>query len=170
MPTAQRNAYGTSSDLVARFWGKVNRNTETGCWLWTASTIRGYGQFHLARTGQEQRVVYAHRFAWIITNGPIADNLQVCHHCDTPRCVNPNHLFLGTAQDNLNDARAKGRLVDGRHLIKVDDAGVADIRANYRPRQNGKQLAAKHGITLISLLRIVNGTQRVSRKQLSEVA
>lgn len=148
----------SAETLVARFWAKVNQ-TPT-CWLWTAAQIRGYGQFHLPRADGKQRTVYAHRYAWTITNGPIADSLQVLHRCDVPLCVNPNHLFLGTQPDNLADARQKGRLVDGRHLIKVDDAGLRAIRAHYRPRVNGRELAAFYGITLTSLLRIVNGTQR----------
>lgn len=87
----------------------------------------------------------------------------VLHQCDVAICVRPDHLFLGTQPDNLNDARRKGRLVDGRHLIKVSDGGMADICRRYVPRKNGKQLAAEYGITLVSLLRIVAGTQRVKR-------
>jgi hypothetical protein len=147
--------------LVARFWDKVEKSSPSACWLWTAAQIRGYGQFHLGRDGAKQYTVYAHRYAWTITNGPIPDNLQVCHRCDVPLCCNPLHMFLGTQQDNMTDARQRGRLVDGQHLIKVDDAGIRDILQNYRPRINGKQLAAKYGITLVSLMRFVNGTARV---------
>lgn len=156
-----------SAGIVARFWGKVQQ-TPT-CWLWRASTVRGYGQFAYSRPGAPNVKVYAHRMAWILTHGPIRDNYSVLHRCDTPLCVRPDHLFLGTQADNLNDARAKGRLVDGRHLIRVDDAGLADIRAHYRPRQNGKALAAKYGITLVHLLRLVNGTGRVRRTRLTRV-
>lgn len=152
--------------LVDRFWAKVKRLGPDDCWLWTAATIKGYGQFHLPRDAYHQNVtVYAHRYAWTITNGQLPDSKHVCHVCDQPLCCNTRHMFLGSAADNLADARAKGRLVDGRHLIKVDDAGVRDIRANYRSHENGKQLAAKYGISLGSLLRIAKGTQRVSRPQ-----
>lgn len=150
-----------SESLVARFWAKVKRSD--GCWLWTAGTIRGYGQFHLPRHWSARQTVYAHRFAWEETNGPIPDNLSVLHRCDTPLCVRPDHLFLGSQADNLADARAKGRLIDGRHLIKVDDAGVLDILANYRPGQNGQQLAAQYDVSLTTIMRIVAGTQRVQR-------
>lgn len=151
--------------LVDRFRSKVNKHTATGCWLWTGNLVRGYGSFSRVDDSGKQRPHPAHRFSWTLANGPIPDGQCVCHACDTPRCVNPNHLFLGTIQDNLNDARAKRRLIDGNHLVKVDDAGVADIRANYVPRRNGKQLAAKYGITLVSLLRIVAGTQRIPTQQ-----
>lgn len=159
-----------SASLIARFWAKVNK-TQT-CWLWQGAKGDrfGHGAVAYRPEGQSRQVhVYAHRFSWTLTHGPIPDNLSVLHACDVPACVNPNHLFLGTQSDNLTDARQKGRLVDGRHLIKVSDAGIADIRAHYRPRHNGKQLAAQYGITLISLLRIVNGTQRVSRSVFERV-
>lgn len=155
--------------VVSRFWAKVNREgpppahrPDLGpCWLWTAAQIRGYGQFHLSRQGARQQAISAHRFVYALTNGPIARGLSVLHKCDTPLCVRPDHLFLGSQADNLNDARAKGRLVDGRHRVKVSDAGLAYIRASYRPRINGKQLAAQYGISLTSLMRIMAGTQRV---------
>lgn len=144
----------------ARFWAKVAISSPTACWLWQASTIRGYGQVHLPRTDR-QHTKYAHRVAWELTNGTIADNHSVLHRCDTPLCCNPNHLFLGTQQDNLTDARQKGRLIDGAHRIRVSDAGLIDIRRRYRRRQNGRQLAAEYGVTLTTILRIVAGTQRV---------
>jgi hypothetical protein len=156
-----------SAGIVARFWGKVQKTP--GCWFWRASTVRGYGQFTQRSPGSATTHVPAHRLAWTLTYGPIPDNLSVLHRCDTPLCVRPDHLFLGTQADNLHDARAKGRLVDGRHLIKVDDAGLADIQANYRPKQNGKALAEKYGITLVHLMRLVNGTGRVRRPRFQRV-
>jgi len=154
-----------STGILARFWAKVKRDREDACWLWTAGTIKGYGQFNIGRDANGKcRIVYAHRFAWEVTNGPIAANdLFVLHRCDVPLCCNPQHLFLGTQADNLEDARRKGRLIDGRHLIKLSEAARLDIRANYRPRQNGRELAAKYGVTLVHLLRVVRGTDRVRR-------
>lgn len=149
------------ASLIARFWAKVKVRDTDACWLWAAAQIRGYGQFHAGRVGGKNRTVYAHRFAWTMTHGTIPDNLSVLHRCDTPLCVNPNHLFLGTQADNLADARQKGRLVDGRHLTKVSAAGVADIQRSYQPRKNGRALATKYGITLASVMRIAKGTQRV---------
>lgn len=55
------------------------------------------------------RQVYAHRYAWVLANGPIAPGLVVCHTCDNPPCINVDHLFIGTQADNVRDMYAKGR-------------------------------------------------------------
>jgi hypothetical protein len=87
-----------------RFWSKVHK-AEHGCWLWTASfRIGGYGNFMFR--GKPHK---AHRVSWILTHGEIPDGALVCHSCDTPACVRPDHLFLGTHQDNMQDMNAKGR-------------------------------------------------------------
>lgn len=93
--------------LEEKFWPKVEK-TKT-CWLWIASTRgKGYGAF-----GADGKNQYAHRASWEIHYGPIPDGLWVLHHCDTPACVNPQHLFLGTNADNMQDCVAKGRTATG---------------------------------------------------------
>ena len=100
---------------ITRFWSKVDKNGPTmphmksHCWLWTAATnSRGYGQFWAAG-----RQVRANRAAWMIANNSISCGLYVCHSCDTPTCVNPSHLFLGTHIDNVRDRDSKGRQAKG---------------------------------------------------------
>lgn len=93
----------------SRFWAKVRKEPGDGCWLWLGSLVRGYGDFWPEAQRKAPRRAKAHRFSWILANGPIPDGLQVCHHCDTPACVRPDHLFLGTVSDNLKDCVAKGR-------------------------------------------------------------
>lgn len=88
---------------VKRFWDNVQKSP--GCWLWTAAKRhKGYGAFNVR--GENFK---AHRLAWELTYGPIPKGMHVCHRCDTPSCVNPTHLFLGTNQDNVADMFQKGR-------------------------------------------------------------
>ncbi|KKN92372.1 hypothetical protein LCGC14_0208630 [marine sediment metagenome] len=79
------------------------------CWLWQGATyLDGYGKINVK--GKTKSV---HRVAWKLANGPIPEGMCVCHHCDTPSCVNLKHLFLGTTTDNMRDMVSKGRQVNG---------------------------------------------------------
>lgn len=94
----------TQSD-IDRFNAKIDKSGD--CWLWTGgvkSKEHPYGKFSMGKCS-----VKAHRAAWLIANGPIAEGLHVLHRCDNPRCVRPEHLFLGTHQQNMADMHAKGR-------------------------------------------------------------
>lgn len=90
----------------SNFWDKVVKlATEAGCWLWVGATNpNGYGTISINKKFHK-----AHRVSYRIANGPFPENLHVCHRCDTPACVNPSHLFLGTVKDNMRDCKAKGR-------------------------------------------------------------
>ena len=96
--------------LVERFWEKVVK-TPT-CWLWTAAAQGGYGV--IGDPHRKGRVLRAHRVSWELHDGPIPSGMDVLHRCDTPACVRPDHLFLGTAADNIADMFAKGRQPDRR--------------------------------------------------------
>ena len=120
-----------------RFWKKVDKKSTEKCWLWKSShMVSGYGAF--AYKGVMKN---AHRIAWILTNGEIGSSqIHVCHKCDVKLCVNPNHLFLGTAKDNIQDAMTKGRIAYGERCAssKLTSTQVIKIRSayDYRPRQH----------------------------------
>ena len=87
-----------------RFMSKV-KVSDTGCWEWQASTFsNGYGQFKVAN-----KTFRSHRWSYQHYLGAITDGMFVCHKCDNKRCVNPDHLFLGNQQDNMDDMKSKGR-------------------------------------------------------------
>lgn len=99
-----RWAHQRASQGPRRFWAKVDGDGE--CWLWTGCLMhKDYGQYR----SPDGRTILAHRMAWILTYGEIPDELCVLHVCDEPRCVRPDHLWLGTKADNNRDMAAKGR-------------------------------------------------------------
>lgn len=122
--------------VEARFWAKVDRSGE--CWTWTGYIqTNGYAKFHL-----DGRPRWAHRVAWLLTHGPVPEGLLVCHHCDNPRCVRPDHLFLGTVQDNALDMVHKGRCGswegaphlergEARYNVRLNPERVREIRRRH---------------------------------------
>lgn len=151
----------TTEQRARRFWSKVAM-TQHGCWLWQATTmIDGYGQF-----GVDGRVELAHRVAYELLAGPIPDGLYVCHRCDTPSCVRPSHLFLGTPQDNVDDMHAKGRATkaagERSGNARLTDDQVVEIRTRRADGETTYALAAEFGITPQYVGQLAAGTWRQS--------
>lgn len=92
--------------IEQRFWEKVEMIPFHECWEWKAYRNNdNYGTFQIAT----KKNVKAHRFSYELNNGPVPEGLCVCHTCDNPGCVRPNHLWLGTMKDNSKDMALKGR-------------------------------------------------------------
>lgn len=96
-----------SKPLAERFWEKVRKSD--GCWEWTGSrNAAGYGKLSEGAAGSPR--LRAHRVSWELANGPVPAGLWVLHRCDNPPCVRPDHLWLGTRLDNMQDCARKGRI------------------------------------------------------------
>jgi hypothetical protein len=120
--------YRDSRTYEERFWEKVDKRGPDGCWLWTANhNSKGYGK--IASLDGKSRMEYAHRISYQMHYGAFDPSLSVCHTCDNPSCVNPAHLFLGTAKDNAEDMIAKGRSPKGSRAgqSKLTEADVEKI-------------------------------------------
>jgi hypothetical protein len=129
--------------LEDRFKNFVMPEPNSGCWLWMGGENRqGYGQIGNGN-GKDVR---AHRVSWEIHYGPIPDGLDVLHKCDNPPCVNPQHLFLGTPQDNMDDCCKKKRQAYGSRNFKAKlaDADVIKIRQDTR---FAKEIAISFGVS-----------------------
>jgi hypothetical protein len=145
--------------LQQRFDAKWQLDPETGCWLWTASVRGGcYGTIRAVKHGCA-RMRRASHIAWELYRGPIPEGAHVLHHCDTPACVNPEHLFLGDHAGNMADRDAKGRTAKG------EDGGGAKLsekkaRAILALRGRGlsqNRVAAEFGVRQSQISRIWHG-------------
>ncbi len=149
-----------AKEIQRRFWAKVNKTD--GCWLWIACKATcGYGRFNF-----RGRINNAHRVSWIITNGEIPNGLWVLHKCDVRLCVNPNHLYLGTAKDNAHDKELRNPPLKYRATMfgethpgaKLTECNVKEIRSLY-PLMTQRALAERFGVrrgTIVSVLRREN--------------
>ena len=143
--------------LDKRFWGRVTKTRY--CWFWDgAKNPQGYGKIFI----QGSQYMSTHRVAWTLKHGHIPEGLSVLHKCDSPSCVRPSHLFIGTQSDNMIDCHKKGRLKfpDNRGArygaAKLNDKKALKIRA----------LCANSGLTQKEIGKLFH----VSRETVSSVS
>lgn len=146
-----------------RFWPKVNKRSgtfgidgtfPTECWEWIASVAKnGYGEFNINRRSHG-----SHRVAWELTVGPIPSGLWVLHQCDNRKCVNPDHLFLGTVTDNNKDKIKKGRSNRGEKHghAKLTAKDVVDIRIKVDSGITQTAIAKIYGVDPSTISYICN--------------
>jgi hypothetical protein len=150
------NHHGRSSiPWQERFWALVDKSGgPEACWPWKSSVYKNeYAHFET-----DEGQYGAHRIAWAIANGAIPEDLWVLHKCDTPACVNPGHLWLGTRQDNIDDMIKKGRQNRGTSngSAKLTEDLVRSIRAEYAAGGvTQSELAVKYGVS--SVQHIISG-------------
>ena len=139
LPFSRKNPRQTGCGPRCRLLSKIEKSDS--CWLWMAARNNfGYGMTSIGK-----RQMGAHRAAWILFRGEIPSGLRVLHKCDTPACINPDHLFLGTDQDNADDKRAKGRLPLGERLHNAK-LTVDAVRAIRRSNLTDGELARIYGV------------------------
>lgn len=150
-----------TTPIEDRFWPRVDKRGPDECWLWLGSVnAKGYGR--LGRRDSADR--YAHRISYRIHFGSIPDGLIVMHRCDTPGCVNPNHLFLGTYSDNVQDMIAKGRQNldrvrgDASKAAKLSEADVVRIRQRLANGASAIHLAREYSVNRETIRCIKNRT------------
>ena len=143
--------------LQAKFDSRYRVDPESGCWKWTGSIAHlrgGYG-----RVKHKGRMVRAHRASFMLNNGEIPEGMLVCHRCDTPDCVNPAHLFIGTHKDNMADMTSKRRRHGEKATnVKLRQIDVDNIKAilNHIPRC-GAALGRIYGVSRTTINYIKHG-------------
>lgn len=141
--------------LEARFLAKVEKTS--GCWLWDGYRNKnGYGTFYF-----QGRTVWAHRMSYALFVGVIPTGFCVCHRCDVRFCVRPEHLFVGTHKENMQDCLAKGRACppsgEDHHSAKLTKSQVADIRLEYSLGLSTQaEIGARYGVSRQQVSLVVN--------------
>lgn len=119
--------------ILKRFYDKIKFNPQNGCWEWTGSKLKtGYGQFVVPELDER----LAHRVSYKIFCGDIPKNYFVCHKCDNPKCVTPDHFFIGTAKQNNDDKLNKYRDIsfnrDKRYCKRGHEFDLSNTQVDLR--------------------------------------
>jgi len=134
-------------NIMEEFWRNVEKTAE--CWNWLGSKDRdGYGRVRF-----DGRTHGAHNLSFKLHFGDVSDGLDVCHTCDNPGCVRPDHLWAGSRAQNMADCVEKGRLNRG----KLSENDVLTIRERYSAGYRWQDLAVEYGVSATHMLRVVKG-------------
>lgn len=142
--------------LSDRFWQYIDRTTH--CWLWTGPRSEGgYGLVQVRNDAGVLKTAYCHRLTWEARFGSIPFGKVVCHVCDTPACVNPQHLRVGTQADNMADkvAKGRGRWPKRAHLGR--ERALAMRRAYEVGGVTQSQLAKAYGVSSVTVSNVIRG-------------
>lgn len=151
----------TTDTSVARFWNNIRKGEE--CWEWVGAKNHGYGV--LSRGGRNGANVLAHRMSYEINCGD-PGGLVVCHRCDNPSCVRPDHLFLGTQMDNMKDMHKKGRNAYGDAVASkgtchpqavLNEEKVIEARIRKSKGEKVAEIAGDMGVSESAMKKAVNG-------------
>ena len=141
-----------AASVAWRFWEKIAKGQENNCWKWTAAKhTNGYGK--MGGGGKHGKTLLAHHVSYELHYGAIPNGMFVCHSCDNRLCVNPAHLWLGTASDNVSDMMEKDRWrgYDKRGernpSAKLTAAQVNEIRERARAGENQSRIAEQFGVS-----------------------
>ena len=157
------NDYGSKKVDLGNATERFNKKyqiQENNCWLWTGGTrLNGKGVAYPRHHNDDQKSIGAHRFAYELTHGEIPKGMYVCHKCDTPLCVNPDHLFVGTHHDNMRDMVQKKRSFTGRGESKIGRSKLTNEQAQQIRLMQFSQskIAALFGVSQSTISRIKRG-------------
>lgn len=130
--------------------------SDSGCWEWKGAKHRqGYGSIRA-----RGKTMLAHRLSWEIWNGEIQEGMCVCHSCDNPVCVNPEHLFLGTQKENMKDCKSKKRMhrnIAKTRRCKLSYDNVLEIKKLFEKGLSRKELMSKYQVSPTCIAKIVTG-------------
>lgn len=156
-PTGKKTHCSNQCNLL----GNIGK-TDSGCWEWLKGKCEGYGRI---RDCETKKLILAHRLSYEIFKGKIEKGMFICHRCDNRSCINPDHLFQGTAKDNSQDALHKGRTYKVSHHAQGEKNGnakicsedVIEIRRLASSGMRHSEIAKKYGFSQTNVREIVKG-------------
>lgn len=151
-------------ERIARYWSRVKILGQGECWNWIGLISKnGYGRITFYK-----KQFTSHRVGYFMANGAFPKRMFICHHCDNPKCVNPDHFFIGTALENNRDCASKGRSGPANHpermprgtattFAKLNEEKIREIVELKRKGMSGPQIAARYGVTKNSIYNLFCG-------------